>query len=469
MTQPGTATAPLRVAIIGAGPSGFYVAEHLLNQEDLVVDVDMLERLPTPYGLVRGGVAPDHQKIKAVSATYDKIAANPRFRFYGHVEYGTDLSLDDLRGLYHQIVFTTGAPTDNRMDIPGEDLIGSHPATTFVAWYNGHPDYRDLQFDFSCERVAIVGVGNVAVDVARILCRTPEELAKTDIADYALAVLRESRIKEVTMLGRRGPAQAAFTNPELRELGQLPGADLIVLPEETALDDLSQTALDSGSDRATGRKVAMLQEFAGRQPEGKARRLTIRFLVSPTALLGNADGRLAAMRLVKNELYATDSGALRPRATEQVEELPVDRVFRSVGYRGVPLPDVPFDDRRGVIANAEGRVLDIDGEGPLTGIYAAGWIKRGPTGVIGTNKPDALQTVKCMVADLAGGKVLQPSGATVEAAAKLVQERQPEFFSYADWLHLNKVEVSKGKEIGAPRVKFTRVDEMLEARREGAI
>ena len=468
MAQPGTAAAPLRVAIVGAGPSGFYVAEHLLNQEELVVEIDMLERLPTPYGLVRGGVAPDHQKIKAVSATYDKIAAHPRFRYYGHVEYGTHLSLDDLRGLYHQIVFTTGAPTDNRMDIPGEDLIGSYPATIFVAWYNGHPDYRDLQFDFSGERVAIVGVGNVAVDVARILCRTPEELAKTDIADYALAALRESRIKEVTMLGRRGPAQAAFTNPELRELGQLPGADLIVRPDEAALDDLSQAAVDSGSDRAAGRKVAMLQDFAARQPEGKARRLAIRFLVSPTALYGDGDGRLTAMQLVKNELYATDSGTLRPRTTDQFEELPADMVFRSVGYRGVPLPDVPFDERRGVIANAEGRVLETNGQESLTGIYASGWIKRGPTGVIGTNKPDALQTVKCMVADVADGKVLQPSGATPEAAAQLVRERQPAFFSYADWLHLNKVEMSKGKEIGAPRVKFTRVDEMLAARRDGA-
>ena len=467
MAQPGTAAAPLRVAIVGAGPSGFYVAEHLLNQDDLVVEIDMLERLPTPYGLVRGGVAPDHQKIKAVSATYDKIAAHPRFRYYGHVEYGTHLSLDDLRGLYHQIVFTTGAPTDNRMEIPGEDLIGSYPATIFVAWYNGHPDYRDLQFDFSGERVAIVGVGNVAVDVARILCRTPEELAKTDIADYALAALRESRIKEVTMLGRRGPAQAAFTNPELRELGQLPGADLIVRPDEAALDDLSQAAVDSGSDRAAGRKVAMLQEFAARQPAGKARRLTLRFLVSPTALFGGADSRLTAMQLVKNELYATDSGTLRPRATDQFEELPVDMVFRSVGYRGVPLPDVPFDERRGVIANAEGRVLETAGQESLTGIYASGWIKRGPTGVIGTNKPDALQTVKCMVADVAADKVLKPSGATAEAAAKLVRERQPAFFSYADWLHLNKVEMSKGKEIGAPRVKFTRIDEMLSARRDG--
>ena len=464
MTQAGTAAAPLRVAIVGAGPSGFYIAEHLLNQKDFVVEIDMLERLPTPYGLVRGGVAPDHQKIKAVSATYDKIAANPRFRYYGYVEYGTHLSLDDLRGLYHQIVFTTGAPTDNRMDIPGEDLAGSYPATDFVAWYNGHPDYRDLKFDFSGERVAIVGVGNVAVDVARILCRTSEELARTDIADYALQALRGSKIKEVTMLGRRGPAQAAFTNPELRELGQLPGADLIIRPEEAMLDDLSQAALDGGSDRSAGRKVNMLQEFAARQPDNKARRLTIRFLVSPTALLGYANGRLAGMRLVKNELYATDSGTLRPRATEQVEELPVDMVFRSVGYRGVPLPDVPFDERRGVIANAQGRVLQAGADEPLTGIYASGWIKRGPTGVIGTNKSDALETVKCMVADAAGGKVLEPTGTAVEAAANLVHERQPEFFSYADWLNLNKAEVAKGKDIGAPRVKFTRIKEMLDAR-----
>ena len=464
MTQAGTAAAPLRVAIVGAGPSGFYIAEHLLNQEDLVVEIDMLERLPTPYGLVRGGVAPDHQKIKAVSATYDKIAANPRFRYYGYVEYGNHLGLGDLRGLYHQIVFTTGAPTDNRMDIPGEDLHGSYPATDFVAWYNGHPDYRDLNFDFSGERVAIVGVGNVAVDVARILCRTSEELAKTDIADYALQALRESKIKEVTMLGRRGPAQAAFTNPELRELGQLPGADLIIRPEEAMLDDLSQSAMDGGSDRSSGRKVTMLQEFAARQPDGKARRLTIRFLVSPTALLGDEERRLTGMRLVKNELYATDSGTLRPRPTEQVEELPVDMVFRSVGYRGLPVQDVPFDERRGVIANAQGRVLQAGGDEPLTGIYASGWIKRGPTGVIGTNKSDALETVKCMVADAAGGKVLEPTGTAVEAAANLVRERQPEFFSYDDWLNLNEVEVSKGKEVGAPRVKFTRIEEMLEAR-----
>ena len=234
--RPGTAERPLRVAIVGAGPAGYYAADHLLRQDGLVVDVDMFDRLPTPYGLVRAGVAPDHQKIKAVTAAFDKVAANPRFRFFGCVELGRDLSVEDLRRHYHQILYSTGAQTDRRMGIPGEDLKNSHPATEFVAWYNGHPDYRDLEFDLSQKRAAIVGVGNVAVDVARILCRTPGELATTDIADHALRVLRKSQIREVYLLGRRGPAQAAFTNPEIKELGELPGADIVVRPEEAELD-----------------------------------------------------------------------------------------------------------------------------------------------------------------------------------------------------------------------------------------
>jgi ferredoxin--NADP+ reductase len=463
MTPLGTETNPLRVAIIGAGPSGFFVAEHLLQQQQFVVEIDMLERLLTPYGLVRGGVAPDHQKIKAVTVTYDKIAAHPRFRFYGGVEFGTHLSLDDLRTLYHQIVFTTGAQTDQHMGIPGEDLRGSHPATEFVAWYNGHPDFRDLQFDFSCERAAVVGVGNVAVDVARILCRTPAELATTDIADYALEALRHSRIKEVVMLGRRGPAQAAFTNPELKELGELADADIWVPPAEAELDELSLQALDSKHDRGTVRKIDMLQAYARRQPTGKSRRLTIRFLVSPEAILGDADGKVTAIRLVKNKLFATDAGTLRPRPTGEYEELQVGLVFRSVGYRGVPLPEVPFDERWGVILNQHGRVLEPTTSQPLIGIYTAGWIKRGPTGVIGTNKPDALETVTCMLADAAQGKTFQPSDSDPMAAEKWLRERQPLYVSYADWLRLNTFEVARGKELGRPRVKFTRAADMLAA------
>lgn len=463
MTQPGTTANPLRVAIIGSGPTGFYTAEHLFKQPDLVVEIDMFDRLPTPYGLVRGGVAPDHQKIKSVTAAYDRIAANPRFRFYGNVEFGTEITLEDLRTHYHQIVYATGAQTDRSMDIPGEELIGSHAATEFVAWYNGHPDYRDCQFDLSQERAAVVGVGNVAIDVARILCRTPEELATTDIADYAFEALKESKVKEVYLLGRRGPAQAAFTNPEIKELGELAAADIMIPPEEAELDELSRAELERNQDRLTLKKVEILQSYAHRPDTGKPRQLIIRFLVSPVELIGNEEGRVVAMRLVKNKLYATEAGTLRPKPTDEFEMLPVGLVFRSVGYRGVPLPGVPFHEKWGVILNDKGRVINPETKQPVIGEYAAGWIKRGPSGVIGTNKPDAAETVACMMEDLAQGLTLQPIHPESGAIERLIQEREPNYFSYADWLRLNEIEVAKGKEQGRPRVKFTTVEEMLAA------
>ena len=464
MTSPtGTPSRPLRVAIIGAGPTGFYAADHLLNHPEVVVEVDMFDRLPTPYGLVRLGVAPDHQKIKFVTNAFDKVAASPRFRFYGGVDFGKDVTLADLRAHYHQIVYCTGAQTDRRMGIPGEDLPGSHPATEFVAWYNGHPDYRDCAFDLSQESVAVVGVGNVAVDVVRILCRTPEELATTDIADYALEALRESRVKEVYLLGRRGPAQAAFTNPEVKELGELADADITAIPQEIELDPLSRAAVERSQDRATLKKVEILRQYARRAPTGKSRRLVLRFLVSPVELIGDDAGRVAAMRLVRNELYATSTGALQPRATDRFEELPVGLVFRSVGYRGVPLPGVPFNESWGVILNDKGRVLDPDTRLPIVGEYAAGWIKRGPTGVIGTNKPDAAETVECMFEDLARGAVLEPTRPEAAAAEALVRQRQPNYVSYNDWLKLNEIEVARGRAQGRPRVKLTSVEEMLAA------
>ena len=461
MAPPGTKTNPLRVAIIGAGPSGFYIAEHLLQQRDHVVEIDLFDRLPTPYGLVRGGVAPDHQKIKSVTKTYEKTAQHPSVRFYGGVEFGTDLPLSLCRRLYHQIVYTTGAQTDRHMGIPGEDLQGSHPATAFVAWYNGHPDFRDLSFDFSHEKAAVVGVGNVAVDVARILCRTIDELAKTDIADYALEALSQSNIKEVHMLGRRGPAQAAFTNPELRELGELADAGVWVPPAEATLDALSQAALEASQDRATLRKVAMISDYSKRACTHKRRKLVLRFLVSPEALYGNDAGQVTGMRIVHNELYATDDGALRPRAKDVFEDLSVGLVFRSVGYQGVPLLDVPFDTRRHTIPNEKGRVLHPETSQPVLGEYVSGWIKRGPSGVIGTNKPDALETVRCMLEDLQSGEVLTPDMPSPEAAEQRIRERQPLYVSFADWLRLDAIEVKKGRIEGRPRVKFTRVADML--------
>jgi ferredoxin--NADP+ reductase len=463
MTRPGTEAEPLRVAIIGAGPTGYYAADHLFRQAGLVASVDMFDRVPTPYGLVRAGVAPDHQKIKSVTASFDKIAAHPRFRFFGSVELGRHVSVADLRRHYHMILYTTGAQTDRRMGIPGEDLQRSHPATEFVAWYNGHPEYRDLSFDLSQERAAVVGVGNVAVDVARILCRTPEELATTDIAEHALEALRASRIREVYLLGRRGPAQAAFTNPEVRELGELAGADVTTMPEEVELDDLSRQALERTPDRATQKKVDILKEFAQRPPSGKPRRLILRFLVSPTELLDDGRGGVGGMRLVRNRLYATATGTLQPKPTGEFEDLPVGLVFRSVGYRGVALPDVAFNESWGVILNDKGRVLDPETKHPVVGEYTAGWIKRGPSGVIGTNKPDAAETVTCMLEDLARDQYLKPPAPDPDAVERLVRERQPQFFSYADWQRLNDLETARGKETGRPRVKFTRVKDMLAA------
>jgi ferredoxin--NADP+ reductase len=461
--RPGTAARPLRVAIVGAGPTGFYAADHLFRQDGLVVEIDMFDRVPTPFGLVRYGVAPDHQKIKTVTAAFDRIARHPRFRFYGCVELGKHLSVDDLRAHYHQIFYATGAQTDRRMGIPGEDLKGSHPATEFVAWYNGHPDYQDLQFDLSAERVAVVGVGNVAIDVARILSRTPEELAKTDISEQALEALRGSRVKEVYLLGRRGPAQAAFTNPEAKELGELAGADVVVEPREVELDPLSRAALARVPDRATEKKVEILQAYATRMSGGKPRKLIIRFLVSPVELIGNDRGEVTAIRLVRNELYETPTGTLQPRATQEFETLPVGLVFRSVGYRGVALPGVPFHDTWAVILNEKGRVLDPVSKAPVVGEYTGGWIKRGPSGVIGTNKPDASETVTAMLEDLARGVTLQPSAPNAAAADALVRSRQPQCLTYDDWRRLDTLEVARGRPLGRPRVKFTRLEDILTA------
>ncbi len=463
MAKVGTEGCPLRVAIIGAGPTGFYSADHLMKRSGLVVEIDMYDRLPTPFGLVRGGVAPDHQKIKTVTKAYERIASKPHFRFSGNVEFGTDVTLELLRDYYHQILYCTGAQTDRDMGIPGEDLGGSHAATEFVAWYNGHPDYRDLKFDLSQERAAVIGVGNVAVDVCRILCRTPEELAKTDIADYALEALSNSRIKEVYMIGRRGPAQAAFTNPEARELGEMEDADVFVFPEEASLDPLSREYLEKSQDKSILKKMEILEEFSRRERSGKSRLLALRFLASPVELVGNDDGKVVKIRLVKNALHLSNDGTLRPKSTKAFEDLDVGLVFRSVGYRGVALPGVPFHEKWGTINNVEGRVTTVDSNEPVVGEYTAGWIKRGPSGIIGTNKPDALETVNCMMEDLEKGRILEPSHPEVARAQEMVEQRKPSSVSYEDWLRLDEIEVARGKELGRPRLKFTRVEDMLEA------
>jgi len=459
MSKVGTKENPLRVAIIGSGPAGFYTVSNFLKHTDVHAEMDMFDRLPTPFGLVRAGVAPDHQKYKTVTRAYDKSAQRENVRFYGNVEYGSDLSLDDLKQHYHQIIFCSGAPGDRNLNVPGEDLKGSHSATDFVAWYNGHPDYVDYDFNLQAESAAIVGLGNVAIDVARILLKTENELKPTDMANHALMALRQSNIKTVYVLGRRGPAQAAYSPPEIKEMGELEDADVTVPADEAALDPASRAEMEANGDKNVAKNVATIEDFAARVPTGKSKGLVIRFLVSPTELVSDDEGRVCGIKLGKNEAYAAEDGSVKARATDIEEEIPVGLVFRSVGYRGAPLPEIPFNDSWGTIANEAGRIVE-DGK-PMTGLYTAGWIKRGPTGVIGTNKTCAQETVMMMVEDLQAGHILEPTCSGIVDAKTLVDSRVPESFSYEDWRKIDATETSRGESEGRPRVKFTRIADML--------
>lgn len=441
---------PLRVAVIGAGPSGIYAAEALIKQSEIAVSVDVFDRLPTPYGLVRYGVAPDHQTIKSVAKVMQKVLQDPRVRFLGHVEYGRDLTHADLKRHYDAVVYTVGASSDRRLNVPGEDLPGSLSATEFVAWYNGHPDYQHLNIRLDVKGVAVVGMGNVAVDVTRILAKSVEELRQTDIADHALPVLAESQVTDIYMLGRRGPAQAKFTTKELRELGELHNADILVRAEELELDEKSAASI--AHDPAMLKNLEVLREFAAKPLTGKPRRVHIRFFVSPVAILGG--GRVQKIRLEKNRLDEN----LNAVGTGEFEELEVGMVLRSVGYKGVPLPGVPFDSRKGVIPNQGGRVLR---EGQVAvGEYTAGWIKRGPSGVIGTNKADATETIKLLLQD-APSLPLAPEP-DPQAIVQLLQARGVRYVTLEHWLKLDALECAQGQAQGRPRVKLTSIEKMLE-------
>ena len=463
--RPGTEETPLRVAVIGSGPSGFYAAEHLQEQEHLVIQVDMYDRLPTPFGLVRGGVAPDHQKIKSVTRVYDKIADHPEFRFYGNVEMGRDLTHADLTAYYHAIIYAVGARTDRRMGIPREHLPGSHSATEFVGWYNAHPDFRHLGFDLTSQRAAVVGNGNVAMDLARILASPPDLLASTDIAEHALEQLAASRIREIHMLGRRGPAQAAFTNKELKELGELPGVDVVVDPADLELGPEVEARLAGAPNRTRDRNLEILRDYAARAAAGAPRRIVLHFLVSPVEIVGCE--RVEALVVVHNELYESEDGSLRPQPTERRTTLPVGLVFRAIGYQGVPLPGIPFDAMAGVIPNQAGRIIDPRTGEPLGGEYVVGWIKRGPRGIIGTNKPDSQETVRMLLDDLAAGRLHKEEVPTRAVLERLLAERRHDFVSYDDWQLIDLLEQERGRASGdRPRVKFSRVEEMLHALQE---
>jgi ferredoxin/flavodoxin---NADP+ reductase len=447
-----------RAAVIGAGPSGFYAADQLLKEG---IAVDLYDALPTPYGLVRAGVAPDHPKIKSVTRMYDKTARHPDFRFFGGVELGADVTPEDLLERYHAVVYAVGTPTDNAIGIPGEDRPGSVAATEFVAWYNGHPSYADAAFDLSCERAVVIGNGNVAIDVARMLVLDPDELAGTDTADHAIEAFARASVTDVVILGRRGPAQAAFTNPELRELGDLARADVVVDAAELELDPASAAWLESEDASPTVRRnVAMLREFASRRPAGKSHRVALRFSRSPVEVLGERDGPVTGLRVVRNRLEPDPRGGVRAVATGEQEVIPCGLVIRSVGHRGRPLPGVPFDERRGLIRNEGGRVCEEDGT-PRVGEYAVGWIKRGPSGVIGTNKKCAADTVAGLVEDVQRGRLIAPAAPSGDAIEAWLRTRVPGLVTWRGWEAIDEHERGLGAPAGRPRVKLVRVPDML--------
>jgi ferredoxin/flavodoxin---NADP+ reductase len=441
---------PLRVAVVGSGPAGFYAADALLKSEDPPVEVDLIDRLPTPWGLVRLGVAPDHENIKAVSRAFEKTAARPGFRFFGNVEVGTTVSHEELAERYDAVVYTVGAQTDRRLGIPGEDLPGSWAATEFVAWYNGHPDFQDRQFDLSHERAVVIGNGNVAIDCARMLALTADELASTDTTHEAIDAIVGAGVREIVMLGRRGPVQAAFTPPELKELGELAGAEPIVDPADLQLDPASVLELEADRERAR-RNFDLLEGYAAREAEGRPRRIVLRFLASPVAILG--EDRVEAVEIVRNELVE-EGGRIVARPTGETEIVPAGIVLRSVGYQGVALPGVPFDERSGTIPNDRGRVEGAERT------YVAGWIKRGPSGVIGTNKKDAAETVELLLEDARAGRL---AGAKPELQlVDLLEEKGAHFVEYAGWQAIDAAERGAGEPLGRPRVKLTAWEKLLE-------
>jgi ferredoxin--NADP+ reductase len=452
------AAAQLRAAVVGAGPSGFYATDQLLEAG---FEVDLIDVLPTPFGLVRAGVAPDHPKIKSVTRVYDKTAAKPGFRFFGGVELGSDITRSELVERYHAIVYALGTSDDNRLGIPGEDRPGSYPATRFVAWYNGHPEAADEQFDLTARRAVVIGNGNVAVDVARMLVLEPGELSQTDTADHALSALAQAQVEEVVVLGRRGPAQAAFTNPELRELGELSRADIHVDPAEVELDEHSAAWLEAEADATARRNVELLRDFASRPLRGHRHRISLRFLRSPVSLLGEGDhGPVGALVLGRNRIEPDAAGRLRAVPTGELEEIECGLVLRSIGYRGRPVDDVPFDERRGLIRNVGGRVCDEESRSHR-GEYVVGWIKRGPSGVIGTNKKDAADTVAKIVEDADRDALIEP----VRDAQDWILRRVPTAVSWSGWCAIDERERQAGEPAGRPRVKLVRVPDLLAAAR----
>jgi NADPH-dependent glutamate synthase beta subunit-like oxidoreductase len=456
---PPSADRPLRVAVVGAGPAGIYAAEALTRQDDVPVAVDLIDRLPTPFGLVRHGIAPDHPKMRAIRDTLHRTLDHPRVRFVGNADVGVDITLEELRRHVDAVIYTYGASVDRHLGIPGEELPGSLAATDLVAWYTGHPDADRKRVESALagvRSVVVVGVGNVALDVARVLARTADELEPTDMPQHVLDVLAAVPVEQITVLGRRGPAQATFTTQELRELGELDGATVLVDAADLELEPAAEER--ASTDRNVARNLAVLRGWVDHTPEPGRTRLRLRFFGRPVRLLG--EDRVTGVEV---ERTAVD-GDGRAMGTGQLDVLPADLVIRSVGYRGIPLPGLPVDERTGTVPNDAGRVLR---DGRLSpGEYVAGWIKRGPSGVVGTNKHDARETVAALLEDAADGG-LRTAGPVGDLVQELVA-RGAEPVLLDDWRAIDAAEVALGATHGRARTTLHERETLLAAVRAAA-
>ena len=446
----------LRVAVIGAGPAGFY-ATHMLLKSGVKVSVDLFERLPSPYGLVRYGVAPDHPVVKSKSVTFDLILKHQAVRYFGNVTFGQDITHDELKRHYDAVIYTVGASSDKSLGIPSEDLAGSLSATKFVAWYNAHPDHADLDPPLDTQHAAVIGMGNVALDVTRVLLKDPSALAESDMAGYAVDALRRSRVTDVHILGRRGPSQASFTPKELREVAELPGVEMIVNATDLQADQVG-TFSDPLEQKKTRRNVELFTKYSRYHKPRADKRVHIHFFVSPTEVLG--DERVQGLKLERNRLEPKGE-RLSAVGTGEFEHLDIGLLLRSVGYRSQPLPNVPFDEERGVISNKGGRVITLEGDVVL-GEYTSGWVRRGPSGVIGTNKTDAEETVRHLLEDLPALPLAQDPDP--QAVNRLLEEKGVRYVTKEGWRRIARAEQrAGGLQNQRWRAKFSSVEAMLEA------
>jgi len=451
----GTESCPQHVAIVGSGPSGFYSAEALIRS-GLKLKINLLERLPSPFGLVRSGVAPDHPKLKQSIQVFEKIASSPQFNFIGNVNVGKHISIEELKQHHHIVIFTCGAETDRKLGIPGEDLPGSHTATEFIGWYNSHPDYRERVFDLSNETAVIIGQGNVTADVARILSKSVDELKQTDIAEHALDCLAQSKLRNIYVIGRRGPAQAKFTSKELKEFGQLKLCDPFIDPEELQLNNASELELAEKTNVGNKKVYEILQGYAAQTTHDKQRCCHFTFLKGPTSIIGS--NKVEKVILEKNKLCG-EAFSQWAEGTGSNIELETGLLFRSIGYRGIPIPGVPFDEKKGVFPSIDGRIIDSEKQ-TIPQLYAAGWIKRGPSGIIGTNRADAIATVSSIVEDLEHIQ-LDEEKKGAEGIYKALEERKVRSISFSDWKKIDQCEIERGQAKQKPREKFTSIKEML--------